>query len=392
MAKPIRASLAAHGRSPRGLLLLAIATAAVLAAAVAATAAPPLHAQSVTTNPFRPVYGWGELPEGRVWGSTSAVEIALDGNIWVAERCGRNSCVGSEVDPILLFDKEGNLLRSFGGGLIAWPHGIDVDHEGNVWIADAWNTGATITGHSVLKFSPEGELLMTIGTPGEAGDPPTHLTRPSDVLVAPNGQIYVVDSHDRTQGRVIRYDADGNYMETWGELGYGPGQFRDPHALAMDSQGRIFVGDRYNNRIQLFDQDGNFLAIWTQFGRPSGIYIDADDNIYVADSESSPAPNEFTGQRNAGWEKGDPHRGREPGVGALLPAGRPFQRDGVQRSRGRRGGQRRQRVRRRGVPAEDHEVGAVQAIGAPTHVPCLRHRAADSMPARQPAGRRTGAG
>jgi len=263
-----------------------------------------LLAQSVTSNPFRPIYGWGELPEGREWGSTSSVEIALDGNIWVAERCGSNTCVGSDVDPVLLYDKEGQLLRSFGAGLIAWPHGIDVDHEGNVWIADAWARGAENTGHAVLKFSPEGELLMTIGTPGVPGDPPDHLTRPSDVLVAPNGQIYVVDSHDRTLARIVRYAADGTYMETWGELGYGPKQFRDPHALAMDSQGRIFVGDRYNNRIQIFSQEGEFLAIWTQFGRPSGIYIDENDIIYVADSESSPAPNEFTGQRNAGWEKG----------------------------------------------------------------------------------------
>ena len=181
-----------------------------------------LLAQSVTSNPFRPIYGWGELPEGRQWGSTSVVEIAADGNIWVAERCGANTCVGSDVDPILLFDKEGNVLRSFGAGLVAWPHGIDVDHEGNVWIADAWANGATNTGHAVLKFSPQGELLMTIGTPGVRGDPPDHLTRPSDVLVAPNGQIYVVESHDRTVGRVGRYRADGTYMETWGELGYGP--------------------------------------------------------------------------------------------------------------------------------------------------------------------------
>ena len=283
-------------------------TLGIVATAVFSATGTELLAQSVTTNPFRPVYGWGELPEGRPWGSTSSVEIGIDGNIWVAERCGANSCIGSDVDPILLFDKEGNLLRSFGGGMIAWPHGIDVDHEGNVWIADAASGGsardAATTGHAVLKFSPEGELLMTLGTPGVRGDPPNYLTQPSDVVVAPNGQIYVVDSHDRTVARVVRYAADGTYMETWGELGYGPKQFRDPHALAMDSQGRLFVGDRYNNRIQIFDQEGEFLAIWTQFGRPSGIYIDENDVIYVADSESSPAPNEFTGQRNAGWEKG----------------------------------------------------------------------------------------
>ena len=277
-----------------------------LGAAVAATllAGSGLAAQSYLSNPYRSERGWGDLPEGREWGSTSAVEIAADGNIWVAERCGANTCVGSDADPILLFDKEGNLLRSFGAGLIAWPHGIEVDHEGNLWVTDAWANGATDTGHSVLKFSPQGELLMTLGTPGQAGDPPERLNRPSDVLVAPNGDIYVVESHDRSVGRVSKFRSDGTFIEIWGELGYGPKEFRDPHALAMDSQGRIFVGDRYNNRIQIFDQEGNFLAIWTQFGRPSGIYIDSNDMIYVADSESSPAPNEFTGQRNAGWEKG----------------------------------------------------------------------------------------
>ena len=145
---------------------------------------------------------------------------------------------------------------------------------------------------------------MTIGEPGQRGDPPNRLTRPSDVLVAPNGEICIVEAHDQSVNRLTKWAADGTYIETWGKGGYGPKEFRDPHALAMDSQGRIFVGDRYNNRIQLFDQDGNFLANWTQFGRPSGIYIDANDVIYVADSESSPAPDEYQGMRNAGWEKG----------------------------------------------------------------------------------------
>jgi DNA-binding beta-propeller fold protein YncE len=285
-----------------------IAGFAVLAGAtlagIGASADWRVSAQSVTTNPFRPVYGWGELPAGRTWGATSAVDIALDGNIWVAERCGANSCVGSKVDPVLLFTKEGKLVRSFGAGLIAWPHGMDVDHQGNVWVTDAWAQGATTTGHAVLKFSPEGKLLMTVGTPGTAGDPPKSLTRPSDVLVAPNGEFYIVEAHDQSKNRVTKWAADGTYIETWGGPGYGPKEFRDPHALAMDSQGRLFVGDRYNNRIQIFDQAGKFLAIWTQFGRPSGIYIDKNDTIYVADSESSPANDQYMGQRNAGWEKG----------------------------------------------------------------------------------------
>jgi len=264
-----------------------------------------LVAQSNTTNPFRPVYGWGELPEGRVWGSTSAVYPAADGNIWVGERCGANTCVGSDLDPILLFDTDGNLVRSFGAGLVAWPHGMHVDADGNLWVADAWASGAEDAGHTVMKFSPQGELLMTIGTPGQEGSPPNNLTRPSDMVVAASGQIYIVDSHGAGgENRITRWAADGTYMETWGETGYGPGQFHDPHALAMDSQGRIFVGDRGNSRIQILDQEGEFIAIWTQFGRPSGIYIDPNDVIYVADSESSLAPNAIMGQRNAGWERG----------------------------------------------------------------------------------------
>ena len=284
--------------------LMCVMAGAALAAAAMMPTGSGLDAQSVTSNPFRPTYEWGELPAGRTWGSTSAVDIAADGNIWVAERCGANTCVGSTVDPILLFSKDGKLIRSFGAGLLAWPHGIDVDHEGNVWVTDAWAAKATTTGHTVLKFSPDGKLLMTIGEPGVAGDPPKHLSRPSDVLVAPNGEIYIAEAHDQSRSRITKWAADGTHIETWGEEGYGPKQFRDPHALAMDSQGRIFVGDRFNNRIQIFDQNGAFLAIWTQFGRPSGIYIDRDDKIYVADSESSPAEDQYMGMRNAGWEKG----------------------------------------------------------------------------------------
>ena len=280
----------------------------VVLAAIAAlvVSAGTLHAQT-PTNPFRPDYSWGTLPDGRAWGSVSAIHPSSDGNIWVAERCGQNTCVGSDVDPVLLMDTEGNVLRSFGRGLISWPHGMFVDSEENVWITDAWAEGAEDhgLGHTVLKFSPTGELLMTLGTAGQAGDPPTHLTRPTDVLVAPNGNIFVLDSHGpEDSNRIIKFKSDGSYITTIGETGYGPGQFLEPHTVAMDSQGRLFVGDRYNNRIQILSQDGEFIAFWTQFGRPSGLYIDANDIIYVADSESSPALNEFTGQRNAGWERG----------------------------------------------------------------------------------------
>lgn len=248
-------------------------------------------------NPYRAIEGWAKLPEGRAWGSTSAVFPAIDGNLWVAERCGQNSCVGKEeVPPMLLFDLSGKLLKSFGAGTIVWPHGINVDRDGNVWITDA--RGEAGKGHQVLKFSPNGELLMTLGKAGIVGEDKDTFNGPSDVLVAPNGDIFVADGHgSRGNNRIVKFSGEGKFIKTWGKTGYGPGEFRDPHALAMDSQGRLFVGDRGNSRIQLFDQEGNHIAIWTQFGRPSGIFITADDKMYVADSESNT-------RRNPGWKRG----------------------------------------------------------------------------------------
>ncbi len=240
---------------------------------------------------------WGTLPGGRTWGATSAVYPAADGNMWIAERCGANSCVDQDdIDPIILFSPEGEVLRSFGKGMLVWPHGIHVDYQGNVWVTDARGNGNK--GHQVLKFSPQGELLMTLGRAGVAGDGKDTFNGPSDVLVAPGGDIFVVDGHGADgNNRVVKFAADGTFIKAWGKTGYGPGEFRDPHALAMDSQGRLFVGDRANSRIQIFDQDGTFLEQWTQFGRPSGIFIDINDTIYVADSESN-------SRRNPGWKRG----------------------------------------------------------------------------------------
>jgi DNA-binding beta-propeller fold protein YncE len=270
----------------------------------AAPGAPQNQEASAGAEPAYAVEeGWAKLPAGRTWGSTSAVFPATDGaHLWVGERCGENICTGhDDVDPVLLFDASGNVVRSFGKGMIVWPHGIFVDGENNVWIADARGAvgqGAEAKGHQVLKFSPEGELLMALGRAGVAGSGRDAFDQPSDVLVAPDGSIFVADGHGAGgSNRIVKFAADGTYLLEWGTTGGENGEFRDPHALAMDSQGRLFVGDRANSRIQLFDQEGNHLATWTQFGRPSGIFIDADDVMYVADSESNTA-------RNPGWKRG----------------------------------------------------------------------------------------
>jgi DNA-binding beta-propeller fold protein YncE len=259
-------------------------------------------------NPYRTVEGWARLPAGRVWGSLSAVAVDPDGkSIWVAERCGSNSCLNSPLAPIMKFDSTGALVTSFGAGLLLSPHGIDVDRHGNVWVTDCACTGASIQahdstrGHQVLEFSPDGRLLRTLGKPGGAREP-GYFWQPNDVLVAPNGDVYVAEGHsdDSTaNARILRFDSTGRLVRTWGHRGSGVGELLQPHALAMDSRGRLFVGDRSNNRILVLDTAFNILATWQQFSRPSGIYIDGNDNIYVSDSESgSVAP------EHGGWRRG----------------------------------------------------------------------------------------
>ncbi len=283
--------------------VLPIRPAIILGLALLASAptARVAWAQMSAPNPYRAIDGWGSLPDGRQWGATSAVYPAPDGrHVWVAERCGANLCVESDVDPVLLFDLEGNLVRSFGSGLIAWPHGMFVEDDGSVWVTDAVGYAPVPEGwgHVIYKFSPRGELLMTLGRKGVAGEGPDTFNKPSDVLVAPDGSIFVADGHDAGgNNRVVKLDPQGEFVKAWGRTGTANGEFRDPHALAMDSQGRLFVADRGNSRIQIFDQEGEHLETWHQFGRPSGLFIDENDVLYATDSESNAA-------RNKGWRRG----------------------------------------------------------------------------------------
>jgi sugar lactone lactonase YvrE len=255
-------------------------------------------------NPYVTVEGWAKMPEGRMWGATSAVDIDPDGvSIWVAERCGANTCVGSNLPTILKFDPSGKLVKSFGEGIFIFPHGFYVDREGNVWVTDGIPPGANQPvpsgkGHIVVKFSPAGKVLLTLGKAGVTGDGPDTFNQPSDVVTGRNGDIFVADGHGgNTNARIVKFTKDGKFIKAWGKKGTAPGEFDTPHAIALDSSGRLFVADRNNNRIQIFDQDGKFLAEWKQFSRPSGIFIDKNDVIYVADSESNT-------RRHPGWKRG----------------------------------------------------------------------------------------
>jgi hypothetical protein len=261
----------------------------------------------VLPNPYRAVDGWAKLPGGREIGAVGDVDIDLDGrHVWAVLRCDAGGdrfgyeCLDSDLDVVIKFDPEGNQVASFGGGMFIWPHGLHVDRQGNVWVTDAASAERTDgrRGHQVVKFSPEGRVLLTLGTPGVPGNDATHFNAPSDVVTSANGDVFVADGHgDNTNNRVVKFAPDGTFIEAWGRTGYAPGEFRTLHAIAIDSRGRVFVGDRSNNRIQLFDQQGTHLATWTQFGRPSGIFFDGNDRIVVADSESDDV-------QNPGWEMG----------------------------------------------------------------------------------------
>ena len=299
-------------------------------ALTAALAITPVMAQNATIpdmtaptngapNPYQTVKDYFKLPAGRTWGSTSAVEIDRDGkSIWVAERCGQNGCIDrktgkmSDLPSVLKFDQTGKLVKSFGAGLMIFPHGIYVDRDGNVWVTDGQDNGkrrergatgpigpdgATL-GNQVIKFSPDGKVLLTLGKKGGAAAP-DYFYAPNDVVTAANGDIFVAEGHGAGNNRILKFDKTGKFIKEWGKLGTGPGEFDQPHALAIDSKNRLLVGDRNNNRVQIFDLDGKFIQQLHQFSRPSGIWLTKDDVLYVTDSES-----ESVSRNHNGWKRG----------------------------------------------------------------------------------------
>jgi sugar lactone lactonase YvrE len=259
---------------------------------VALPAVSLLGARNDLPSPYQPGADWGELPAGRKWGSTASITTAPDGTIWVIDRCGNSgaggtTCAGASaaINPIFQLEPSGKLLKTFGAGMFVSPHKLTVDKAGNLWVADNGS-------HQIIKLDTNGKVLMTLGKKGVAGPGLDEFDAPTEVAVAPSGDIFVADGHSggglaTGNARIMKFDKNGTFIKTWGKKGMGPGEFDVPHTLAFDSRGRLFVGDRQNNRLQIFDQDGKFIAQWFQFGRPSGIYIDKkSDTLYVADSES----------------------------------------------------------------------------------------------------------
>ena len=355
-------------------------------------------AQGPTDNPYRPVRGladgggpsipggeWARLPGGREMGPPASVHVDIDGeSIWAFIRCDETSpvpvarggrfgidCMNADGtlkphDTIYKFDPKGNVVKSFGAGMFIWPHGMHVDREGNVWVTDAGAEAAVATaakagvkaGHIVRKFSPDGQVLMTLGEPGVAGDDEYHFRSPSGVVTAPSGEIFVADGHC-TNNRIVKYSKDGKFIKAWGKTGYAPGEFQVPHCIAMDKRGRLFVCDRTNARIQIFDQDGKFLARWNQFGMPSGIAfsVNEEDLIYVFDFGVRQC-------RKSRLRTGDQDRRRAERLGEALylGSGRLSQFENRKRAGVRYGRQIRQRVRRGASAARSAKIRQGQVV------------------------------
>lgn len=263
------------------------------------------------TNPYRRV----DAPtppahmNGGEWGEMIQVRVGPEGNVFVFHRCFKvvlgdpnvapghsdglsANCIGrwAVYPPILKFAPSGEFLDAYGVGLVGRPHGFTVDHEGNMWLTDVYLV-ANEMGAVVHKLSPQGEVLLTLGTPGITGESQHSFNRPSSVAIAENGDIYVADG-EGPNNRIVMFSPDGRYTGEWGTTGAGPGQFNTPHDIAIDSRGRVFVGDRGNSRVQIFEADGTFIDQWKHFGRPSGIYINREtDTLYVTDSTSNATNN-----------------------------------------------------------------------------------------------------
>jgi len=377
-------------------LLMSVLVSAAMLAACAAESEPPAAMATAEVNPVTGeglpnpnptrIGSWATLPEGREWGSTAGLDIdPTDGHVWGYERCGSGSaggpgvnCDNNPVDPIFKFDRNtGEILANFGTGIFVTPHGIYADGEGNVWVTDFAGNDEGTKGHQVHKFSPTGELLLSLGIAGQPGNGPDHLNQPIDVIVAPDGSIFVADGHTGQNlttdeqmaeahaagltGRIVKYSPDGEYIMEWGEIGTDHGQFRTPHALEFDAQGRLWVADRGNHRLEIFDQEGNYLESRYQYGRISDLFITEDEMVYAIDSESNrlrPAPAHQLEERR-------PHRtcrsGRARGLHSAVGVRQPAEpwRDG----RGRGSGRGRQRLRGRGT-------GLAQRCGLCVHEVC----------------------
>ena len=214
---------------------------------------------------------WPRKPAGFTWGDMPGVAIDSEDRVWIFTRA---------TPPVQVYNTDGKFLFSWGEGTVAKSHHIKIGPEGHIWLSDVGD-------HVIRKCTTEGKVLLTLGTPGQSGEDDTHLNQPTDMAISPAGDIFVSDGYGNN--RVVHFDKNGKFVKTWGKLGKAPGDFHLPHAIAMDSKGRLYVADRTNARVQVFDQDGTFLDEWDNLIVPWGFCVTADDEIWVCGSSPMPS-------------------------------------------------------------------------------------------------------
>jgi peptidylamidoglycolate lyase len=276
-------------RSPRDAMIRATTWALVALASATVHAHPtdegPRASAASPPAGFHVVRGWPIVPDGEILGwVVSGVGVDSGGDVFVLHRAGRDWPSSDELDltpitrpTVLVFDGQtGRLRTQWGANRFAMPHGLTVDREDNVWITD-------VALQQVYKFSHDGQLLLTIGERGVAGNDGSHFNRPTKVAVAADGSAYVSDGYRNS--RVVKFAPDGRVLFQWGSKGGGPGQFDVPHGIALDARGRVYVADRANARVQIFDGDGQYLSEWKgeAFGRPFDVALSADGTAFIVD-------------------------------------------------------------------------------------------------------------
>jgi DNA-binding beta-propeller fold protein YncE len=212
---------------------------------------------------------WPQVPP-----ESKRIAVDARNQIWVFTRSN---------PPVQVYAQDGKYVRGWGQGVVEQSHHMKLDPKGNVWLADIGN-------HTVRQFTPEGKLLLTLGIPGEFGEDERRLSQPTDVVVSPQGNIFVADGYGNN--RIVHFNAKGQFVKQWGRMGNEPGEFCNPHAIVMDSQGRLYVADRYNGRIQVFNQEGDLLDMWEHIVIPWGLWMTADDELWVCGSSPDKWPDD----------------------------------------------------------------------------------------------------
>jgi DNA-binding beta-propeller fold protein YncE len=220
---------------------------------------------------------WPAKPRDYGWAAMPGIAVDREDNVWIFTRA---------KPPVQVYDSSGKFVRAWTSESILIPHHIRVDHGGHIWVTD-------IGSHTVQKYTQDGKLLLTIGTPGEAGCDETHFNKPTDMTILPNGDVFVSDGYGNR--RVVHLDSKGKFIKAWGEEGTGPGQFALPHSIVADSRGRIYVADRENARVQIFNTDGKLLGMWDELMTPWGLYVINNDELWICGSSR------FVSEESDGW-------------------------------------------------------------------------------------------